>query len=209
MKTKTCTKCKKEKSTKEFCVNRAVKDGLHYQCKECNKEYYRANSEKIKEQRKEYYKDNPGKIKQNAYKWRAENPEKAKQSALKWQAANPEKVKQIVKKYQAKITQTFWGYWNRGLGTLMTQLLAGTIKASPTLEWVLGCSSQQFIDHIISQLKPGMTKANYGKMWEIDHKISKFLLPYGSFDDPNFKKLWALENLQPLWKAENRKKGKK
>jgi len=183
MKSKICSKCKKEKPLKEFHKQKANKDGLAYQCKECNKErnkeYYKNNKEEIKGQRKEHYK------------------------------ANSEKIKEQYKKYQAKIMRTFWGYWNHMLSSYLSGLVKGTIKISPTMEWVLGGSSQEIVEHIFSQLKPGMTRANYGTVWEIDHIIPKALLHYESFEDPNFKKLWCLKNLRPLWKADNQKKGKK
>ena len=35
--------------------------------------------------------------------------------------------------------------------------------------------------------------------WTIEHIISQDELPYESFRDENFKKLWALENLRPVW----------
>ena len=183
MKPKICSKCKEEK---EFSISEATKDGLQYQCKECVKEYM-----------KESYKVNPEKRKQNTLKWQTNNPEKYKESAKKGQA-----------KYQAKILQTFWGYWNRRFSIYLYKLIEGIIKTSPTLEWVLGCPSQQIRNHIISQFESDMTIENYGTVWEIDHKISKFLLQYESFDDSNFRKLWCLENLRPLWKEDNRKKGK-
>jgi 5-methylcytosine-specific restriction endonuclease McrA len=54
---------------------------------------------------------------------------------------------------------------------------------------------------------------NYGKYnkdkmtWQIDHKIPQSKLPFKSFDDDNFRKLWALDNLQPLETVANIKKG--
>lgn len=50
MKTKICSKCKKEKDIKEFSKDRTTKDGLRYWCKECvskyNKEFHQKNKEK-------------------------------------------------------------------------------------------------------------------------------------------------------------------
>jgi len=58
-------------------------------------------------------------------------------------------------------------------------------------------------------LTPGMTRANYGTEWEIDHKIPLWSFDYSDIADPQFKKCWALDNLQPLWKGDNLKKGTK
>jgi len=43
----------------------------------------------------------------------------------------------------------------------------------------------------------------------VDHIYPQSLLPYDSYDDPNFQKCWALENLQPLEAIENLKKSNK
>jgi hypothetical protein len=54
--------------------------------------------------------------------------------------------------------------------------------------------------HIAKQFRPGMTWANWGE-WHIDH-----IRPRSDFDlrDPKqFFACCALENLQPLWAAEN------
>ena len=50
-----------------------------------------------------------------------------------------------------------------------------------------------------------MSWDNYGE-WEIDHikPINSFY--YQSTDDLSFKECWKLENLQPLWKCENKEK---
>ena len=62
--------------------------------------------------------------------------------------------------------------------------------------------------HIENQFKPGMSWANYGE-WEIDHIIPKSAFNYKSEQDAQFKQCWALNNIQPLWVAENQKKQNK
>ena len=56
--------------------------------------------------------------------------------------------------------------------------------------------------------KGGMSWDNMGA-WHIDHirPISSF--NYTTTDCEDFKKCWALENLQPLWAADNMSKGNK
>jgi len=65
MKTKFCKKCKKEKDISEFSKYKRAKDGLYYQCKECNKEYS-----------KEYYEKNKERIKKRELKRINKNPKK-------------------------------------------------------------------------------------------------------------------------------------
>lgn len=55
MKTKICTKCKKEKSTFEFNKRALSKDGLKSECRLCSKKDYSKNQEKYKKRAKERY----------------------------------------------------------------------------------------------------------------------------------------------------------
>lgn len=50
---------------------------------------------------------------------------------------------------------------------------------------------------------------NYGSYWHIDHIKPISLFKYETAEDPEFKKCWALDNLQPLEKIANLKKGNK
>lgn len=47
------------------------------------------------------------------------------------------------------------------------------------------------------------------KEWEIDHVIPKAAFVYESCEDPQFKECWALSNLRPLMRKENRAKNDK
>jgi 5-methylcytosine-specific restriction endonuclease McrA len=42
--------------------------------------------------------------------------------------------------------------------------------------------------------------------WHIDHIIPKAAFNYEKPEDIDFKKCWALKNLQPLWAKENHEK---
>jgi len=198
MKTKICSKCKKEKSLKEFCINRAKKDGLNSRCKECAKECG-----------KQWQKANPEKANKNTKKWRKSNPEKAKESTKKWQKNNPEKWRKIQTKAYYKIRQTAKAVIDGRMRGIIYKLLAGIRISSPFLENAMGYTAQQLRDHFESLLAPGMIWANYGTEWEIDHKIPLWSFDYSDITDPQFKKCWSLKNLQPLWKADNQKKGTK
>ena len=63
-----------------------------------------------------------------------------------------------------------------------------------------------FMKYIEAQFKPGMTWERYGE-WHVDH-----IRPCASFDltDPKQQKIcFHYSNLQPLWAADNIKKGAK
>jgi hypothetical protein len=71
---KTCSTCKEEKPRSEFNKNKNRKDGLQYQCRECAKQYYKDNPEKIKQSKKQYRKENVEKIKQRQKQYRNNLP---------------------------------------------------------------------------------------------------------------------------------------
>ena len=76
-------------------------------------------------------------------------------------------------------------------------------------DWV-GYTTEQLRDHLMRLFTEGMT-------WElflqgeihIDHIIPKNTFHYTSMSDPEFKKCWALSNLQPLWVEDHHKKHSK
>ena len=71
-------------------------------------------------------------------------------------------------------------------------------------ETYLGCSIQVFKQHIETQFKSDMTWQNYGKLWEIDHKIPL------KYNNPTLEEVIQrlhYTNTQPLYKTENRSKG--
>ena len=70
-------------------------------------------------------------------------------------------------------------------------------------------------EHLEKQFEPWMNWNNHGsvksdhKTWQIDHIIPQSKFPYTYMSDDNFKKCWALENLQPLEAIANIKKSNK
>ena len=61
-------------------------------------------------------------------------------------------------------------------------------------------SAQEARESLKKKMTVGMGWANATSgRWTIEHIISQDELPYKSFRDENFKKLWALENLRPVW----------
>jgi hypothetical protein len=86
-------------------------------------------------------------------------------------------------------------------------------KKNSTLE-ILGYSIQQLVEHLESKFEDGMTWSNAGRQegvrcWHIDHIIPDAAFNYTSFEDEEFKKCWALDNLQPLWEEDNLQKSSK
>ena len=71
-------------------------------------------------------------------------------------------------------------------------------------EIILGCSFDEFRNYIQLQFVDGMSFSNYGE-WEIDH-----IIPIASAKtEKEVIFLNHYKNLRPLWKIDNRIKGKK
>ena len=75
-------------------------------------------------------------------------------------------------------------------------------KKDRSIEY-LGCTIGEFMDHIESQFKEGMTWENHGE-WHINH-----IIPI-KYENPNLEDVitrlhWT--NTQPLWADENMAKG--
>jgi len=69
---------------------------------------------------------------------------------------------------------------------------------------LIGCTPEEFRVHMEGKFVQGMSWLNHGE-WEIDHIIP--LAQGGCFEE--IKKLLHYSNTQPLWKKDNRCKGKK
>ena len=73
---------------------------------------------------------------------------------------------------------------------------------------LLGYSPDDLMFYLESQFTDGMSWDNMGK-WHIDHKRPVSSFNYDSTEHPDFKKCWALNNLQPLWAEDNLRKNDK
>lgn len=73
---------------------------------------------------------------------------------------------------------------------------------------LLGYRVADLEKHLESLFEPGMTWERFlaGDI-EIDHSRPMTMHPYRSSSEPLFHECWAITNLQPMWKIENRKKG--
>lgn len=82
-------------------------------------------------------------------------------------------------------------------------------KSLHTLEY-LDYTMQDLKKHLESQFKPDMTWENHGTLWHIDHikpmASYKFVVD-GEEDIDAIKQCWSLDNLRPLYSAENISKG--
>jgi 5-methylcytosine-specific restriction endonuclease McrA len=82
---------------------------------------------------------------------------------------------------------------------------------SERLRAKFGFPAEEVMAHLERQFLPGMTWANYGSYWHIDHivPVSAFRLANeaGEIDWDEARRCWALTNLRPLSARANSKKG--
>lgn len=168
-----------------------------------NKLWRKANPEKFRRQCLDQRKKHSHRIKEWYKGYYAENREKIKQNVALWAKNNPEKRKAQARKVMAKKLSTINGH--------LTSTIKGSIykalkenKKRRRWETLVGYTIEQLKQHLEKQFKEGMTWNNYGKYgWHIDHIIPISAFNFEKPEDDDFKRCWALKNLQPLWAKEN------
>lgn len=183
--------------------------------KRTSKNYYE-NREKCWERGARWHKKNPKKRWEYERKYAAKNPEQykkmrkeiAKKYYMKnptrpaeWAAKNPEKRKEIVRRCHQKRRETPDGKLNHSMSSLVWRALKKNKKGSPW-ELLVGFTLKQLKQHLEKLFVEGMTWENYGE-WHVDHKIPIAVFNFKTPTDLDFKRCWELNNLQPLWAAEN------
>ena len=222
MKTKKCTKCYEEKNLTMFYKEKSCPDGRSSKCKKCFKEYYEKNREHIIKVQQQYYEKNKEKI-----------SEYGRDYSKNYYYENLDKVKEYRERYKDRQANYFKSYYSRNKDKLLEytaqwmkekysneplykfkcSLRRAVYRAVITpvtevdtkkIEEVIGCSIDELVQHITSQFTDGMNWDNYGK-WHIDH-IAPLSL---ARTEEEAIKLSHFTNLQPLWKLDNLKKGRK
>lgn len=206
-------KANKEKLQAQMKVYKEInKDKLKAQRKvfhEANREkhkiyaknYNAINKEKNKEYKKSYYLANKEIINDRKRNYYEKNKDKIKAWAKKYYEANKDKMnicKNNYQKQRRKIDPKFKlkGYISTSVGN---SLRDG--KEGKSWEALVGYTLEKLKKHLEKQFTVGMTWENYGK-WHLDHKIPISVFNFTKPEHRDFKKCWALKNLQPLW-AEN------
>jgi len=186
------------------------------------KEYYQKNRLKILLKVKEYRLNNQEKIKLSNKKYNLNNKEKINENKKEYYLKNIDKIKKYHKKYVSLNKNKINKYKNEwklknwreneefrlkeNLRHRIYMALKGTVKSKRTID-LLGTSIDNLWIHLEKTFKSGMTKDNYGKIWQVDHKI-----PCAAFDltKPEEQvKCFHFTNLQALFVKENLRKGAK
>ncbi len=164
--------------------------------KSYHQQYYLDNKEKINkrsiEYNKQHYIDNQEVYKERTKNWIENNREKVNE----YQSIRCKRLRREdpIFKFKHNVRHLIYNSFKRYEN-------GGWCKSKQTEE-MLGCTMEEFIQHLKSQFKQGMTIENHGE-WEIDH-----IIPLSSANTKEeIEKLNHYTNLQPLWLRENRSKG--
>jgi hypothetical protein len=187
--------------------------------KESKRRYYEANREKIIKRVAEWRKSNPEKLRaqrkrdnirqrENKRRWAKEHTEKRATSCKQYRLANPYRARAWAKKANIKKRSTPRGKLNNSMAEGIRQSLTNGSKFGRHWEGLVGYTVDQLRAHLEKQFLPGMSWGNYGKLgWHVDHKIPLAAFNFQTPEDIDFRRCWALNNLQPMWGIPNIKKG--
>ena len=174
----------------EFVPNVKVPGGIEKKCAKCGKRRFNNKS---------YCK----KCHSGCSRlWSKNNPEKVKENLRRWRKANPEKCNE----YSRKRKSTLKGSLSFRIGDAIRTSLYGK-KNGHHWESLVGYTAEQLKKHLEKNFTEGMTWELFlkGKI-HIDHKIPIAVFNFKKPEDLDFKRCWALSNLQPLWAIDNHKK---
>jgi hypothetical protein len=181
------------------------------------KTYYLENKEKVKETSKRFKDNNPGyfeywhqcnieKVKEYHQQYHQDNKEKANTASKQWVSNNKARCNKSTK--QRKQADPLFKL-KSNIRTLI--LIAfnnkNHRKKSKTVD-ILGCSFEEFKQHLESQFEPWMTWDNRGgkevlgpnMTWDLDH-----IIPVSSaITEEELIKLNHYTNFQPLCSYQNR-----
>ena len=230
---KQCLKCRTVKPKSEFRKDASKKDLLHPFCKTCkakqDREYSDRNKDKIKEYRKrtvEITRERrriqriPVAEQLNAKKreWNKKNKELIRAYAREYSKREPQEKKRARSKRNwtrnrekilSRMRDKYYSDPMFRLTTIMRANIHSRLKHNTSTAHyfdILGYSPEDLLRYIEKKMLPGMSWENYGRDWEIDHKIPVAAFNFQTTNDIDFKRCWALKNLRPLWKFENRSK---
>lgn len=171
---------------------------------EREKIYRQKNKEKNAKRLKDWRKNNPEKVRQQT--------QKSKERVKEWAESNKEKRKVYYREYRKKRKENDPMYKLRSDIQRLIYLTfkrKDLVKLNRTAE-ILGCSIEQFKEHLESKFESWMGWDNYGdpkdgivesnKTWDIDHIIP--LKTAKTIED--IIRLNHYTNLQPLCSYQNR-----
>lgn len=156
-----------------------------------SKKYH--NKPEIKERKKNIHKE-----------WASKNRDHLKEYIKKYREENKDRIKEVKRNYEKtrKSKDPIYKLIGNFRTAIYTVLKENNLTKYGHYFEALGYTPTDLINHLSSQLKDGMTWENYGE-WHVDHKLPITSFTFTDMYDPEFKRCWSLENLQPMWGSDN------
>lgn len=207
---KVCKLCGTRKPVDAFYT--AKRGELRSLCKKCTlaecRRYRALNLEARRRYGREYAASHRENIRENSRAHYLANKEEYKQREQEYRKKNKPAVAARKNRYSRRRYQQDVKYrLTKCLRTRISKVLNGRNKSANSLE-LLGCTAAQLREHLEKQFTDSMSWANYGHDgWHMDH-----IRPCASFDltkEAAQRTCFHYTNLQPLWAADNIKKGDK
>jgi len=208
---KRCSKCKELKILSEFSKSAEKKDGLCPKCKKCTHiygiEYRKINAKKISDRKYKKYWDNLEAERKRRRIYYQQHKIKLNKANREYYINNLEKMRKWYRERARKLRSTPKGALNNS----MSRAIWGALKhAKNGNKWeeLVGYNCADLMQHLERKFTEGMAWENYGE-WHIDHKVPVSVFNFETPENIDFKRCWALNNLQPMWAKENREKNAK
>lgn len=143
---------------------------------------------------------------------RKQNPERVREYfrnyAKKYYQKNIERSRAYHRERRRLTRATPRGAINNRMASGINSSIRSGSKRGRKWEELVGYTIADLMVHLESRFADGMSWDNYGE-WHIDHTIPKSVHNYETPDHIDFKRCWALSNLQPMWAADNISKNAK
>ena len=173
------------------CFNKSAKSLVGYgsYCKEC---------QKIK------HLENPRTDKRREYKQKVRDRLRLETGTC---VSDAERTRRRIYEAKRRETDVKFNLNNRMRCRMWQSLRKRNLNKNNT-SWfdITGYTIEDLCVHLESKFVDGMGWDNI-KLWHVDHIVPIASFNYTSIHDEEFKKCWALSNLQPLWGPDNLMKG--
>ena len=192
-------------------------------CCECMKEYIQIHKSEKREYDKKYRQNNQTTKREKDRIYHQIHNVESKERSKKYYQTHKKEIKEHVKLYQ-QIHRDERNKWQRiyykarrkidpkfKLNKNISIAIYRSLKDNKNgrhWEQLVGWTLDELKIHLERQFRGSMGWINYGE-WEIDHRIPISAFNFDCSDHIDFRRCWALSNLQPLWAKENLSKNDK
>jgi len=169
---------------------------------------YQANKESMKAAARSWYIENKNEVLKRRAAYYAEN--RVEILACQSEYHGTTKGRDARRRENSKRLGTPKGRMHDRISGAIRSSIKPGVKKGRQWESLVGYDADTLMEHLVAKFTEGMTLEKFQKgLIHIDHKIPVSAFNFETPDDFDFKRCWALENLQPLWAKDNLRKSNK